>query len=47
MLDFLWSTYVGRAVPLVEENWDSGDEEEEAPAKANEVEAEGVEGRAE
>ena len=42
----LRSTYVGRAVPPVEENWDSGDEEEEA-AKANEVEAEGVERRAE
>ena len=46
VLDFLRGTYVGRAVPPVEENWDSGDEEEEA-AEANEVEAEGVEGRAE
>jgi len=45
VLDFLQSTYVGRAVPPVEENWDSGDEEEEA-VEANEVEAEGVEGRA-
>ena len=41
MLDFLRSTHVGRAAPLVEGNWDSGGEEEEA------VEAEGVEGRAE
>jgi len=40
VLDFLRSTYVGRAVPPVDENWDSGDEEEEA-AEANEVEAEG------
>ena len=46
VLDFLRSTYVGRAVPPVEENWDSGDEEEEA-VEANEVEVEGVEGRAE
>jgi len=38
VLEFLRSTYVGRAVPPVEENWDSGDEEEEA-AEANDVEA--------
>jgi len=46
VLDFLRSTYVGRAVLPVEENWDSGDEEEEA-VEVDEVEAEGVEGRAE
>ena len=46
VLGFVRSTYVGQAVPPVEENLDSGDEEEEA-AEANEEEAEGVEGRAE
>jgi len=43
VLDFLRSTYVGRAVPPVGENWDSVDEEEEV-VEADEVEA--VEGRA-
>ena len=29
VLDFFRSTHVGRTAPPVEENWDSGDEEEE------------------
>ena len=29
VLDFLRTTYVGRAAPPVEENWDSDEEEEE------------------
>ena len=29
MLNFLRTTYVGRAAPSVEENWDSDEEEEE------------------
>jgi len=33
VLDFLRTTYVGRAAPPVEESWDS-DEEEEEPAAA-------------
>ena len=33
MLDFLRTTYVGRAAPPVEDSWDS-DEEEEEPAVA-------------
>ena len=45
-LDFLRSTHVGRAAPPVEENWDSGDEEEEA-VEAGEAEADGAEERAE
>jgi len=32
VLDFLRSTYVGRAVPPVEENWDSEEEEEKVTA---------------
>ena len=46
VLDLLRSTHVGRAAPLVEESWDSGDEEEEA-VKAGETEAGGAEERAE
>jgi len=40
----LQSTYVGRAAPPVEENWDSEDEGEGA---VGEMEAEGVGGAAE
>ena len=32
VLDFLRSTHIGRTAPLVEENWDSEDEAEEAEA---------------
>jgi len=34
VLDFLRSTYVGRAAPPVEENWDSGEEEEQRAVAA-------------
>jgi len=34
VLDFLRTTYVGRAAPPVEENWDSDEEEEERAAAA-------------
>ena len=34
MLDFLRTTYVGRAAPPVEENWDSDEEEEERAVAA-------------
>ena len=43
VLDFLRSTYVGRAAPPVEENWDSDFEEEEQRT----VEAAGVMGEEE
>ena len=46
VLDFLRNTHAGRAAPPVEENWDSGDEEEEA-VEAGEAEADGAEERAE
>jgi len=45
VLDFLRSTYVGRAAPPVE-SWDSEDEEEEV-VEAGEAEAEGTVERAE
>ena len=34
VLDFLRTTYVGRPVPPVEENWDSDEEEEEQAVAA-------------
>jgi len=34
VLDFLRTTYVGRAAPPVEENWDSDEEEEEQAVAA-------------
>jgi len=34
VLDFLRTTYVGRAAPQVEENWDSDEEEEERAVAA-------------
>jgi len=34
VLDFLRTTYVGRAAPPVEENWDSDEEEEERAVAA-------------
>ena len=34
VLDFLRSTYVGRAAPPVEENWDSDEEEEQRAVTA-------------
>ena len=41
VLGFLRSTHVRRAAPPVEENWDTGDEEEEV--EACEAEADGAE----
>jgi len=41
VLDFLRSTYVGRAAPPVEESWGSEGEEEEV-VEAGEAEAEGA-----
>jgi len=32
VLDFLRTTYIGRAAPPVEENWDSNEEEEQRAA---------------
>ena len=46
VLDFLRSTYVGQAVPPVEESWDSEDEEDEV-VEAGKAEAQGVVERAE
>ena len=34
VLDFLWTTYVGRAAPPVEENWDSDEVEDERAVAA-------------
>jgi len=34
VLDFLRTTYMGRAAPPVEENWDSDEEEEERAVAA-------------
>jgi len=45
-LDFLRSTYVGRAAALVEESWNSEGEEEEV-VEVGEAEAEGAVERAE
>jgi len=43
VLDFLRTTYVGRAAPPVEENWDSDEEEEERAVAAAGVVREGEE----
>jgi len=45
VLDFLRSTHIGRTAPLVEENWDSEDEAEDA--EVDEVEVDEVEEQAE
>ena len=40
VLDFLRTSYVGRAAPAVEENWDSDGEEEERAGVVREEEEE-------